>query len=907
MGSHGHAPATNGPLVVPFGAIGRDMLSLVGGKAANLGELTGAGLPVPTGFCVTTAAYALAARGAAFNAALEDLTALRAEDARRLQAGAAAMRDLLLAEPAPEAVEAAIEEAYAGLGDGAQVAVAVRSSATAEDLPFASFAGQQDTYLNVVGRGALVDAARRCWASLWTDRAVVYRATNGIDHRTVRLAVVVQRMVDSEVAGVMFTANPVTGRRMQVVIDAAPGLGEAVVSGAVTPDHFVVDGATERIVERRLGDHRLAIRSIPGGGTESVPLPASGDELCLSGEQAIALAKLGLRVEAHYGAPQDVEWAIDGDGRRWLTQARPITTLYPLPEGAPPPGEVLRVYFSVNVAQGVYRPLTPMGLAVFRLAGSSMAAMYGLGVRDPRAGPPAMKAAGQRLFIDATRGLRSRLGRALIPRLLGIMEARSAMIFSRLLGDPRLSVVPGSTLAFTRRVLPRLIRLRVVRRATEAILRPAAARARARSIENELRAHLAAPQMPAAERLLFVERAVVERTAPMLFRIVLGGMLPTLLLLVLVRKLLGGLATNEELLTVLRGLPHNPTTEMDLDLWRVALSIREDVASSDLLLHTPAADLAQRYRARTLPPVLQRELEGWLENYGHRAVAEIDVGLPRWAEDPAHIVGVLTNYLRVDDPELAPDALFERGARDAESMVAELTRRAAGRGRVRGRLVSGCLRRIRELAGLRELPKYCLVVLLAQVRQHLWRVGVELQSAARLESAEDVFFVDLDETQRGLEGADLRSLVAERRVLYQQELRRRHVPRVLLSDGTEPEAELQSAARADGVLQGVPASAGTVTAPARVILEPAGAYLRPGEVLVAPSTDPGWTPLFLTAGGLVMEMGGPVSHGAVVAREYGIPAVVGLPRATEDISTGQLITVDGSAGTVAIARETPAR
>src|SRR6185312_14708360 len=193
---------------------------------------------------------------------------------------------------------------------GADIPVAVRSSATAEDLPFASFAGQQDTYLNIVGGAAVLDAVRRCWASLWTDRAVAYRATNGIDHRTVRLAVVIQRMVDASVAGVLFTANSVTGRRKQAVIDASPGLGEAVVSGAVNPDHFVVNTDSGDIVSRRLGDKRLAVRALPGGGTERVAQPDGGDRACVTDDEVRALASLGDRVEALYGAPQDIEWVI---------------------------------------------------------------------------------------------------------------------------------------------------------------------------------------------------------------------------------------------------------------------------------------------------------------------------------------------------------------------------------------------------------------------------------------------------------------------------------------------------------------------------------------------------------------------------------------------------------------------
>jgi pyruvate,water dikinase len=293
--------------------------------------------------------------------------------------------------------------------------------------------------------------------------------------------------------------------------------------------------------------------------------------------------------------------------------------------------------------------------------------------------------------------------------------------------------------------------------------------------------------------------------------------------------------------------------------------------------------------------VLQRELAAFLGRYGERAVAEIDLGLPRWSEDPRHVLGVIANYLRLDDDRAAPDAVFARAATEAQAAVDDLARRA---GRLRGPLVRGLLRRARALAGVRELPKYAIVVALAQVRTHLHAIGTELAARGVLGAPDDVFFLDFREIRAGLTGVDQRGLVARRLSAYEAELRRRHVPRVLLSDGTEPEAVAAVAPASDGSLAGTPASAGTVTARARVVLDPVGAHLEPGEILVAPSTDPGWTPLFLTAGGLVMEMGGPNSHGAVVAREYGIPAVVGVAHAVDRIATGQQLTVDGGAGTV---------
>ncbi|MFD0889952.1 PEP/pyruvate-binding domain-containing protein, partial [Streptosporangium algeriense] len=366
--------------------------------------------------------------------------------------------------------------------------VAVRSSATAEDLPHASFAGQQDTYLNVVGEEAVLDAVRRCWASLWTDRAVAYRAVNGVDHRAVRLAVVIQGMVYSEVAGVMFTANPVTGRRREAVIDAGPGLGEAVVSGSVNPDRFVVDMATGRITGRRLGDKLLAVRPLPYGGVEHVGLGDGTKPACLTDTQVRALAALGGRVEEHYGSPQDTEWAIDADGRLWLTQSRPITTLFPVPESAAARAEGgPRVYFSFSVAQGVYAPFTPMGVSAVRLISSSVSALAGNPVADVTAGAPQLTEAAGRLFLDVTGVMRGRAGRMVVPRLLDVMEARSAVVLRGLFDDPRFGVTRRSVLPALRRVLRIARRFHVPANVMRAVLNPEATRVRLERLRTRLR------------------------------------------------------------------------------------------------------------------------------------------------------------------------------------------------------------------------------------------------------------------------------------------------------------------------------------------------------------------------------------------------------------------------------------
>lgn len=837
----------NQRLVVPLSALGAHDLPIAGGKGANLGELIRAGFPVPDGFVITTDAYVAAASAAAVDP--KDPKAARAK---------------LIEAAMPAEIANSVRDAYRALGGR----VAVRSSATAEDLPEASFAGQQDTILDVEGDDALLDAVRRCWASLWNERAVSYRATNAVDERALRLAVVVQRMVPATIAGVLFTADPITGRRRRAAIDAVRGLGEQLVSGAVNPDHYLVDTTTGAVLERR------------------------GDILDDAGLREIAA--MGARIEAHYGKPQDIEWAID-EQKLWIVQSRDITTLYPIPASAPDPERDLRVYFSASVAQGVLQPFTPMGIETFRLLSAAFASAVGRPLADPAAGASVIADAGLRLWVDLAAVLRNSAARQIPVRVFSIMEARSSVIYTRLLDDPRLAPRGGSRIRAIVSILRAVEHAGVPPWVIRAFLRPEATRDRVLRDMESLVTSDVGPLTTPGERLDAFERLLVT-IPPRMFPRLVGVAAAGLVSYNRVARLLRGVASDDEMRTVLRGLPFNPTTEMDLDLWAIARRARDDPSSRTALADRAPVELSADYRRGALPPVLQQELETFLVRYGHRAIAEIDLGLPRWSEDPSHLLGAIANYQRLDTAALAPDAQFARGAREADATIATLLSRVHGPRRFVARKL---LRRVRALAGVREAPKFQVVRVFARGRAILAPVGVALAADGRVAAADDIWFLTLHDARRAVAGEDMHARVAERRAEYRREERRRHIPRVLLSDGTDAEAAFASPAT-DGAIRGTPASPGTARGVAHVMLSPAGARLEPGEVLVAPATDPGWTPLFLTASALVMEMGGMMSHGAVVAREYGIPAVVGVPEATTRIATGEHVVVDGSAGTVAL-------
>jgi pyruvate,water dikinase len=780
-------------------------VELVGGKAFGLGEMIRAGERVPDGFCVTTAAHR----------------------------SGVLPRDEIIA-------------AYEGMG---AATVAVRSSATTEDRPDTSFAGQYDTYLNVAGTERVLDAVQRCWDSLHAERAVAYGAgpAGALHGQTVHMAVVVQRMVDPLVAGVMFTANPVTGCRTEMVVDAIAGLGNAVVDGTVMPDHYVLNGHS------------------------------SADGGCLTDDRLAELRQVGARLQHLFGSPQDVEWAFDRDGTLWLLQSRPITTLFPLPpdDGRPTP----RVYLEFGHVQGMVRPVTPMGMSTLKALLANMFASFGIRVE--------IVDIGGRLYGDLTDLVRNRTARSRLVKLMSVdFGPRAQAVVEHVLADPRFAPLPGR--------LPRpKSALRTLPRAVGgvvgALARPEAARAMVfGEIERIRELDAGAGLRTTVERLDFLE---AEHTSSGPDRII-WPVVTGILVAVAPSYLLKGIVEDGEVNTVLGGMPHNVTIEMDLALWRVANDHR------DVLSSAPPHELAARFRAGTLPDV---GLTRFLQLYGHRAAAEVDVGVPRWEEDPTPVFAMIANLLRVTDPEQAPDRRFRRAADAAEAKLMELSRRARRRRPVRGWLAGFFMRRARSLSGLREAGKFVGLFALRDRRRQLLLVGADLAQRGLLADADDIMFLTMPEARAAVENdADHRDLVVRRRAVHERELRRPIVPVSVLSDGTDVESLLRPTMAEPGALLGVGASAGKVTGPARVILDPTTAHIEPGEILVSPTTDPGWTPLFLTAAGLVTETGAIMAHGPTVAREYGIPAVICVPGATTRINTGQTLTLDGAAGTVTI-------
>lgn len=883
---------------LPFSQISAADLPLVGGKGANLGEMSRAGFPVPPGFCVTTHAFrdfvADCPQMAEFYAALAELPPEDLMAARKI---GEMIRQTLHETAIPDEVVTAVTHTCHTLDPDA--AYAVRSSATAEDLPDASFAGQQDTYLNVRGETAILDAVRRCWASLFTDRAILYRQQNGFAHQDVALSVVVQQMVLPDVSGILFTADPVSQNRHITSIDASYGLGEALVAGLVSADLYRVDTRRNALVEVKIGDKRLAIRPLPTGGTiqENLSEPQRTAQV-LSEAQAIDLAQLGQRIAAHYQKPQDIEWAIAA-GQIYLLQTRPITTLFPLPVPLPQ-DEALHIYVSLSHAQVMLDPIKRLGIDLWRLMFPT------LKPAGPTSRSQTVAAAGGRMYMDVTHLLNVRLGRKVLPLAFNIADELIATSLKAALDRPEFrqrlpQLRPATRLAdvlyfikpIYKRVLAYLFRIDPASKLAELTQR----------IDDNVAASrqriLAQPA--GVPRLRQIEREtgdVFIRIIPDFPALIAGGIASQRFL----AFLLGRRATPEDLTAVVRGLSGNVTTEMDLAVGDLADLVRQSPA---LVRHfqqlPPTAALATAHTIPGSGPFLA----GWqqfLDRYGMRGPSEIDISRPRWREDPTSLLQFVVGNLEHAAPG-SHRAHHAQMAAAGEAAGARLVV-SAGRGLlgfVRRPLARRLVKAVRHYTPGREHPKFYLIKLLGVVKEVLLAQAAQLVADGRLDHPDDIWHLDLAELIDFVAEPEreIRPLIVQRQAEFAR-TRKLTPPRVITSDGELFNVLPRRSGLPEGALIGIAASSGTVEGVAKVVLDPTKDILAKGEILIAPFTDPGWTPLFINAAALVMEVGGLMTHGSVVAREYGIPAVVGVPGATVQIKTGQHVRVHGDAGFVEI-------
>ncbi|RYU90537.1 phosphoenolpyruvate synthase [Mucilaginibacter terrigena] len=852
---------------------------LVGGKGANLGELSKIkGISVPRGFCVTTEAYKkVTGDNGIFNGLLDELSRHKADARKNISEICANIRTAI--ESTPIAIDIVKEiTTYITKFDKAE-AFAVRSSATAEDLPAASFAGQQDTYLNVIGHDAILKHISKCWASLFTDRAVIYRIQNGFDHHKVQISVVVQQMVFSKVAGILFTADPISGNRKVLSIDASFGLGEALVSGLVNADNYKVREG--KIIHKKISAKKLAIYPEINGGTKKQEIEAAQqNKQALTDAEILQLEAIGRSIETHFGSPQDIEWCL-ANGTFYIVQARPITTLYPIPQSN---DQEKHVYLSVGHQQMMTDAMKPLGLSFWMLMT-----------------PPNTRTAGGRLFIDATLMLASPAGRDTILTTLGkfdplFKDALTTIInrgdFIKPSPDEK---KPGTGQSSNAVPLPDYHALNDYDPTIVS------------DLINSSQASLGALKQNILEKSgpdLFdfimedIGQLKKQTSDPRSIGVIMTGMNASTWIN---EKMLEWLGEKNAAGTTSQSAPNNITSEMGLDLLDVADVIRpypEIIAYLEKINEDNFLEGLGKFKGGQ---ETREAITNYLNKYGMRCVGEIDITNYRWAEKPIKLVSLILNNIKSFEPG-AGKQRFEQGEQEALKKEQDLLKRLKQLpdGAQKAKETKRMIHLVRNYAGYREYPKYAIISRYFVYKQAILKEAGQLVKAGTIHEKEDIYYLNFEELKEAVRTRQVNYSVINKRKEEYKLYQKLSPPRVMTTDGETFSGSYNRGDLPANAIAGLAVSSGIVEGRARVILKMEDATLVDGDILVTTFTDPSWTPLFVSVKGLVTEVGGLMTHGAVIAREYGLPAVVGIDNVTKLIKDGQRIRVNGTDGYVEV-------
>ncbi|OGO52769.1 MAG: hypothetical protein A2148_05115 [Chloroflexi bacterium RBG_16_68_14] len=869
--------------------------ALVGGKAAGLGRLVCAGLPVPPGFVLGADAFRAFLRAND----LENKLAARAN-------AEAEVRAWLRIAQWPEELRSAVEGAYEALRRQTGYApVAVRSSATAEDSAGASFAGQHATLLNLDGLDAVLDAVLICWASLYDTAAAQYRRALEVDDDGPAMAVVVQALVPAEASGVAFTLDPVSGDRELVLIDAAWGLGEGVVGGLVTPDHFAVRKADGAIVRREVAAKRARVTPAPGGGTRSEELSgALAQQPALDDGQAVELARLAVRIEELMGAPQDIEWAL-ADGRFFVLQSRPVTAAGAAQPASREEGRVSEfdtetdpetIWTSANIQEVLPGQLSPLNISmtqsIVERFGTELVRRMGIKLKTK---DPFSALFYGRAFLNVSMMLEMADWTP-----FGSVEA----IMEQFFGEGRAQftpIVPKGRFSWRRlyryvAVTPRVVwfSLRMpadVRRAEKIVAR----------LEREV-AERPFEQQSGEELIRAAEEGLESGGEVGVIHVSGGGLTSTNF--EMLRNCTEAWLDDENGMLQARlctGLAAVESAQPAYELWDLSRLVLASPQLCAAFETAPGAEIERRLAALRGDDVaaFRRRLAEFLSRHGHRSVMESEAAAKSWEEDLPTVFTMLGNYLHAEEAA-APRRIEERQRQEREEATRDALRRLRWWQRPIFRYMLG---QAQKWVRMREHTKSLLLRTTHRGRRLTRELGRRLVARGLLDDVFDLYELTWDEAKALVRGQmnredayaqiERRKAEAERnqRVVLPETFRGRPSP-LRPEDFPLPEGH---------VLRGIPVSPGRVTGPARVILDPRrDAAIEPGEILVAPVTDAGWTPLFVVAAGIVVDTGGTLSHGSTVAREYGLPAVVNVRHGTRLIRTGQIITVDGAQGVVVL-------
>ncbi|MEH1861872.1 MAG: phosphoenolpyruvate synthase [Nostoc sp.] len=864
--------------VLCFQDIDKTKLKLVGGKGANLGELTKIeGIRVPNGFCVSTEAFKrIIGETSSINELLAQLSLLKVEDRDKIGELSGEIRSFIEGITIPQDINEEIARLLSQLGE--KNAYAVRSSATAEDLPTASFAGQHDTYLNIIGKEAIYQHISKCWASLFTQRAVIYRLQNGFDHRKVHLSVVVQKMVFPQVAGILFTADPVTSNRKVLSIDASFGLGEAIVSGFVNADIYKV--CNGKVIDKKISTKKLAIYALKDGGTKEQEIEQQRqNRQALTDQQIVQLERIGRKIEEHFGRPQDIEWCLVDD-TFYIVQSRPITTLYPIPEAS---DRENHVFVSVGHNQMMTDAMKPLGLSFFLLM-----------THAP------MHTAGGRLFVDVTATLASPVSRETVLNVtLGksdplMKDALTTILergdFIKSLPDDQSSGKSGKGRSpadfqtlndYDPAIVADLIQQSQT--STDALKQTIQTKSGADLFDFIL------------EDIQQLKKTNADSQS---FGVLMTGMNASSWINEKMNEWLGEKNAAD---TLSQSAPNNITSEMGLALLDVADAIRLYPEVIEYLQQVKEDNFLGELVKLEGGQEAQNAIATFLHKYGMRCVGEIDLTRTRWSENPTTLVPMILSNIKNFEPGES-ERKFEQGQRSALKKEQELLERLKQLpdGEQKSEETKRMIRLIRNFIGYREYPKYGIVNRYFVYKKALLKEAEQLTQAGVIHEKEDIYYLTFEE---------LRSVVRTNQLDYQIISKRKDEyklfekltpPRVITSDGEIIAGRYKRENLPAEAIVGLAVSSGVIEGRARVILNMEDADLEDGDILVTSFTDPSWTPLFVSIKGLVTEVGGLMTHGAVIAREYGLPAVVGVENATKLIEDGQRIRVNGTQGYVEI-------
>ncbi|MEK5087868.1 phosphoenolpyruvate synthase [Paenibacillus sp. FSL M8-0228] len=868
-------------LVLDFQEMDNTQLLLVGGKGLHLGALTKMeGIQVPEGFCVTTVGYQKAIeQNEMIHALLDRLTTLKVEDREQIYEISKKIRQAIMEVAIPSDVVKAVAHYLSQFGD--EYTYAVRSSATAEDLPHASFAGQQDTYLNIIGKESILEHIRKCWASLFTERAVIYRMQNGFDHSQVYLSVIVQRMVFPQASGILFTADPITCNRKLLSIDASFGLGEALVSGLVSADCYQVQEG--EIVDKRIATKKLAIYGRREGGTETQQIDLDQQRTqTLTEQQILQLARIGRQIEEHFGCPQDIEWCL-ADDTFYIVQSRPITTLYPIPEAN---DQENHVYVSVGHQQMMTDPIKPLGISVWILTGAT----------------PMFRTGGGRLFVDITMGLASPTGRQNLLDVLGhsdpLIKDALITIIERgdfIKSDPYDTSEPGPVKSHKGMSSADILE--------EAGNDPEIVAVLIKSSETSLSALKHNIQTKSGldvfDCILEDMQQRRQRASELKnLNVIMAAMHASAWINEKMNEWLGEKNVAD---TLSLSVPNNVTSEMGMELLDVADVIRPYPEIIEYLQQVKDDNFLDELVQFEGGQQVRDAIAVYLDKYGMRCAGEIDITRTRWSEKPSTLVPMILSNIKNLDPG-ASKRKFEQGRQEAlnkeQDLLARLKQLPGGEQKAEE--TKQMIDLIRNFIGYREYPKYDIVSRYFIYKQALLKEAERLVQANVLHEKEDIYYLAFEELQETIRTNKLDYQVIDKRKDEYRLYEKLTPPRVITSDGEIITGQYKRENIPAEAIVGLAVSSGIVEGRARVILNIEGADLEDGDILVTAFTDPSWTPLFLSIKGLVTEVGGLMTHGAVIAREYGLPAVVGVENATKLIKDGQRIRVHGTEGYIEI-------